>query len=549
VRPGASAAAYTIVLPRQLLRAAPEALRSASSATAPWSGLTGVPAGFADGVDNGVTSVGSGTGLTGGPITGSGTLSVDGSVVQLRVIGTCASGAISAIASNGSVTCASGGSGVTQVATGAGLTGGPITTTGTVAVANKGITTALIADNAIGLGQINTSQVQARITGSCAVGKYFRGVAADGTVLCEPLPGVFTISVADDPAPKVGTFLSMTIGSDGVPVMAHANGQDPSFALRVTHCNDVACSGNNETSTDVDTSSAQTGLYPSIAIGADGNPVIAYRNNTTGALWVAKCNDPACTGGDETRTQVAAKSGFSGYAYTSIALGTDTFPVIAYSDFDTNTMKVAKCNDTACAGANETITDQGVPGRAKVVRIGLDGNPVIAYELISSFALAVTKCNDAACAGNNETTTTVDDTANILAGNVAMVVRFSGRPLVVYSDSTSATLRVADCDDVACTGAERDHLGALRQRQVDRRHRRARARGRRRWPAGDRVPQHHRRLGALRAVRGRPLQSSAPRATSPSTTRASRPGPSRSRSRAMAPRSSPTTTSTTAASR
>jgi hypothetical protein len=62
VRPGASAAAYTVVLPRQLLRAAPEALRAATSATAPWSGLTGVPAGFADGVDNGVTSVGSGTG-------------------------------------------------------------------------------------------------------------------------------------------------------------------------------------------------------------------------------------------------------------------------------------------------------------------------------------------------------------------------------------------------------------------------------------------------------------------------------------------------------
>jgi hypothetical protein len=66
--------------------------------------------------------------------------------------------------------------------------GGTITTSGTVAVANKGITAALIADNTIGLGQINTSQVQARITGTCAVGRYFRGVAADGTVLCEQLP-------------------------------------------------------------------------------------------------------------------------------------------------------------------------------------------------------------------------------------------------------------------------------------------------------------------------------------------------------------------------
>jgi hypothetical protein len=62
----------------------------------------------------------------------------------------------------------------------------------------------------------------------------------------------------------------------------------------------------------VDATSAQTGLNASIAIGADGNPVIAYRNNTTGALWVAKCNDVACTGGDETRTQVAPASVISG---------------------------------------------------------------------------------------------------------------------------------------------------------------------------------------------------------------------------------------------
>jgi hypothetical protein len=38
--------------PRQLVRATPEALRANSASVAPWSGLTGVPAGFADGIDN-----------------------------------------------------------------------------------------------------------------------------------------------------------------------------------------------------------------------------------------------------------------------------------------------------------------------------------------------------------------------------------------------------------------------------------------------------------------------------------------------------------------
>ncbi|MFN7014571.1 MAG: hypothetical protein ACK4ON_09925, partial [Bacteroidia bacterium] len=38
---------------------------------------------------------------------------------------------------------------VTNVATGTGLTGGPITTTGTISIANLGVTTALLADNAV----------------------------------------------------------------------------------------------------------------------------------------------------------------------------------------------------------------------------------------------------------------------------------------------------------------------------------------------------------------------------------------------------------------
>ena len=53
-----------------------------------------------------VTSVDSGTGLTGGPITTSGTLNVDTAVIQSRVTGTCPLGSsIQQIASDGSVTC------------------------------------------------------------------------------------------------------------------------------------------------------------------------------------------------------------------------------------------------------------------------------------------------------------------------------------------------------------------------------------------------------------------------------------------------------------
>lgn len=50
------------------------------------------------------------------------------------------------------------------------------------------ITTTEIAAGAVGVEDVNTAQVQARVVGSCAVGQYLRAINANGTVVCEPLP-------------------------------------------------------------------------------------------------------------------------------------------------------------------------------------------------------------------------------------------------------------------------------------------------------------------------------------------------------------------------
>src|SRR5512143_3436087 len=72
VRPGASTGSYTVLIPRQALTPAASALYATNAGyaysvgSAPWSGLTGVPAGFADGVDNDTQySPGTGLGLSG----------------------------------------------------------------------------------------------------------------------------------------------------------------------------------------------------------------------------------------------------------------------------------------------------------------------------------------------------------------------------------------------------------------------------------------------------------------------------------------------------
>jgi hypothetical protein len=131
-------------------------------------------------------------------------------------------------------------------------------------------------------------------------------------------------------------------------------------ALALWAARDSAVGAGTFTVTTPDTA-GDVGLGTSLALDASGFPVIAYTDITNGHLKIMHCNDPVCSGGNESVTSPDTSGRINGER--SLALDASGFPVVAYFDPITAVLELMHCNDANCAGGGETVT---APGRAPV---------------------------------------------------------------------------------------------------------------------------------------------------------------------------------------
>jgi hypothetical protein len=402
VRPGSSSGAYAVVSPRQELT---------PSANAVFSAITGDP------------------------------------TVQRRTVApTCPPGQyLRALAADGTPTCAadvdtnSGGT-VTSLTAGSGLTGGTITSSGTIAVNFGG--TGLAATAARG-DHDHDLAYQARITGACDPGFTLRHVNDDGTVECEASGVSAPTLTALDTAGDVGQYTSVTIGADGLGLISYYDVTNGDF--KVAHCADTACT--SATVNTLDTAGG-VGLHTSATIGTDGLGLISYRDFTNTDVKVAHCHDLACG----TATLTTLDSALDVGRNTSVTIGTDGLGLITYYDVTNADLKVAHCSNTACTAATlATLDGPAAVGRENsAVTIGADGLGLISYLDETNGNLKVAHCNDVACA---TATLSSPDTPGTVGFNTSVAIGVDGLALISYYDVTNVDLKVAHCNDLACNTA------------------------------------------------------------------------------------------------
>lgn len=242
---------------------------------------------------------------------------------------------------------------------------------------------------------------------------------------------------------SVGSDTSVAIGADGLPVMSYFDAKNGD--LRVAQCANPACSSGTVSSA-IDTGGV-VGRYSSIAIGTDGFPLISYYDVTNGDLKMAHCVNLSCVG--NVTTSVVDNAGDVGQ-FSSLAIGADGIGVVSYFDVTNGDLKVARCTAAACTAVTKTVLDiGGIVGQYTSITVGSDNVPAITYFDATRSRLKFTRCADASCKGG-ASTTTLDP--NSVAGQfTSMAIGVDGMPVIAYYDKGATDLKVLHCGNTICS--------------------------------------------------------------------------------------------------
>ncbi|MBI2566688.1 MAG: hypothetical protein HYV63_06615 [Candidatus Schekmanbacteria bacterium] len=157
----------------------------------------------------------------------------------------------------------------------------------------------------------------------------------------------FSTSPALASGTNVGAYPSLTIGTDGVPIVSYVDFDTDPDILKVRRCDNADCSSLGTIySVDLADSETMAAGYSSIGVAANGLPVIAYTTSTSNEVNFAVCHTFSCSTSSTTQLTTTEVDSIS---YT---LGPDGLPILAYTTFSSpfnEYVYVRRCTNEFCS--------------------------------------------------------------------------------------------------------------------------------------------------------------------------------------------------------
>lgn len=196
----------------------------------------------------------------------------------------------------------------------------------------------------------------------------------------------------------------------------------------------------------VDNSAHNVGAYSSLAIGADSFAIISYFDASAGSLKLYHCTSANCSTG--AAFEFNATGSVVG-EHSSIAIGTNNKPVVSFYDVTLQSLKLYFCVDQQCSsGAAITLDSDGDVGRFSSLAIGDDSYPIVSYYDATLDDLKFYKCAATDCAsGSVHRLVSSGDVGQY----TSLAVGSNTYPIISYYDVSLGALNLYVCASLSCS--------------------------------------------------------------------------------------------------
>ncbi len=238
---------------------------------------------------------------------------------------------------------------------------------------------------------------------------------------------------------------SLAIGPDGLPSVAWRTFNQ---GLRIFKCARWDCA----TGTYAQLDGTYFAESITLAFAPDQLPVVAYRDSLSGQLMLVKCADNLCLGGDLEFRTIAPSIGH----HLDFDFGPDGRAAFAFQELHSGAIKLGRCTTPGCGGVETEVLRQHAQvtyAEEVALQFAGSGEPVIAGRWTNSAgstAVNFFDCSQQPCADSH---VNIGNTIGQLRGfGLSMDIGFGGAPMIAYKDQALNHLELARCLAPDCGG-------------------------------------------------------------------------------------------------